>query len=377
MDCQRDLFEIPDGIAYLNCAYMSPLLRSVRAAGIDGVSSKSRPWELSPADFFTLAEETRGLFAHVIGAQPDDVAFIPAASYGIGTAARNVEVDRGSEIVLLAEEFPSNVYPWIERAKEADARIRFVERPGDRDWTAALLASIHDRVAVVSIPNVHWSEGALIDLVAVRERVDEVGCALVLDLSQSLGAVPFDVRKVRPDFMACPTYKWLLGPYSMGFLYVAPDWHAGRPIEHGWIGRAGSEDFARLVEYQDGFQPGARRYDVGERANFALMPMVRAALLQLLEWGPPAIADALRGLTHGIVERASTLGYQAVPEVLRAPHYLGLTHPEGLPSDVVSRLAQERVYVSQRGESLRVTPHVYNTPADVDRLIDALGQLRH
>ena len=376
MECQRHLFDIPDDIAYLNCAYMSPLLRSVRAAGFDGVAGKSRPWEIAPKDFFELPEETRSLFARLIGTTADCVAFIPSASYGIGTAARNVEVGAGSEIVLLAGEFPSNVYPWVERAREASAEIRFVAKPRDLDWTAALLAAMTPRTSVVSVPNVHWAEGAHVDLVAVRARADEVGCALVLDLSQSLGALRFDVSQVRPDFMACPTYKWLLGPYSMGFLYVAPEWHEGVPIEHGWITRAGSEDFARLVEYQDAFQPGARRYDVGERANFALMPMVRAALLQLIAWDPVTISETLRERTREIAERTSGLGYEAVPEHLRAPHYLGLTHPDGLPENVVARLAREQVYVSQRGQSLRVTPHVYNTDDDTGRLIEALAGLQ-
>jgi selenocysteine lyase/cysteine desulfurase len=167
-------------------------------------------------------------------------------------------------------------------------------------------------------------------------------------------------------------YKWLLGPYSLGFMHVAPRWHEGRPLEHSWIARAGSEDFSALVDYRDDFQPGAQRFDMGERANFHLMPMAVAALTRLLDWGVENIAETLAARTRDVARRCSDLGLSALPEALRPGHYLGLRFPGAVPPGLLEALARRRVYLSTRGGVLRVTPHVYNTDADVARLLEAL-----
>jgi len=371
----RELFDIPTDVAYLNCAYMSPSLRAVSEAGVAGVARKSRPWEITATNFFDGSERLRQLFARLISADADDIAIVPSASYAIATAAANLPLEAGSEILLLDEQFPSNVYPWRVRASETGAEIRTVARPADDDWTRALLERVTGKTAVIAVPAVHWAYGTLIDPIRLRTAADEVGAAVVLDLSQSLGAMPFDAGEARPDFMACPTYKWLLGPYSMGFLYASPSRQGGRPIEQNWITRRNSEDFSRLVEYQDAYQPGARRYDMGERANFALTPMVEAALERILEWGVPDIYDTLARRNREIVERAAALGFEAPPEHLRAGHYLGLRRNDGLDPDIVAKLAARSVYVSRRGDCLRITPHLYNTDNDFDRLFDALAAL--
>src|SRR5579872_6529258 len=134
--CQRSLFEIPDEVAYLNCAYMSPLSRSVRAAGEAAVARKSQPWHISASDFFSESEEVRGLFAQLVGADADGVAIIPAASYGLAVAAGNLPVAKGQRILTLADQFPSNVYIWRDLADRTGASLVTIERPADDDWTA-------------------------------------------------------------------------------------------------------------------------------------------------------------------------------------------------------------------------------------------------
>ncbi|MBM3517883.1 MAG: aminotransferase class V-fold PLP-dependent enzyme [Alphaproteobacteria bacterium] len=370
--CQRHLFDIPTDVAYLNCAYMSPLLKSVCTAGHAGLERKAHPWQIKPAHFFEDSEVARALFARLIGASAEDIALVPAASYGISIAALNLAVGPDRRVVILADQFPSNVYPWRELVREKGGEVLTVARPADQDWTAALLAAIDERAAIVALPHCHWTDGGIVDLVAVGARCRAVRAALVLDLTQSLGALPFDVAAVRPDYITCATYKWLLGPYSMGFLYVAPPHREGKPLEHGWIDRAGSENFAALVNYRDGFQPGARRYDVGERSNFALLPMVIAALRQIEAWGVPAIAETLAERTAAIAHRATGLGLSSVPGHLRAGHFLGLRFRGGVPDGLPERLAQKQVYVSVRGGSMRVTPHLWVNDADIDKLFAVL-----
>ena len=369
---QRHLFDIPENVAYFNCAYMSPLLKGVVAAGQQGVAAKAQPWQITPPDFFATPEKARGLFAQLIGATADDIASIPACSYGMAVAAANLPVSRGQHIVVLEDQFPSNVYPWRQLAAERGAEVVTVPRGGNQGWTPRLLDAIDDRTAVAALPHCHWTDGGLIDLDAVSKRCREVGAALALDLTQSIAAMPFDVRIIQPDFAVAASYKWMMGPYSLGFMYVAPRWQDGRPLEHNWIARLGSEDFARLVDYQTDFQPGARRFDVGEGANFALMPMAVTALEQLLEWGVEEIAATLKTKTAEIAARAAPLGMTASDASLRAGHFLGLRFPSGVPNGLLAKLAELDVHVSVRGDSMRVTPHVYNDDNDTDRLMDAL-----
>ncbi|QKK12753.1 MAG: aminotransferase class V-fold PLP-dependent enzyme [Pseudomonadota bacterium] len=370
---QRHLFEIPEEVSYLNCAYMSPLLKTGIRAGEAGIRSKGQPWNISTTDFFARTERTRTLFAQLIGATADDIFIVPAVSYAMGVAARNLPLAKGQRILLLADQFPSNVYPWRELAREREAEVVTLARPQDNDWTRSILEHIDRSVAVVALPHCHWVDGALVDLIAVGARCREMGAALVLDLTQSAGALPIDVKAVQPDFAVAAAYKWLLGPYTLGFCYVAPRWQCGQPLEYNWITREGSEDFARLVDYRDSFQPGARRFDMGERSHFQLMPVAEAGLEQLHAWGVAAIAQTLAHKTAAIVARAQSHGFTALSDPLRAGHYLGLRYSGNLPGDLPQRLSAHQVYISQRGDALRVTPHLYNNEADVERLFVALA----
>ncbi len=372
---QRNLFEIPENIVYLNCAYMSPQLRQAREIGERAVSRKSRPWEVTPDDFFEEVEEIRALFARLVGGDAEGVAVIPSVSYGISVAAANVPVREGEKIVILEDQFPSNVYPWRELASRSGAMLVTVPRPEDLDWTRALMEEIDADTAVVAAPNCHWTDGSFVDLARVGESVHDVGAVLVVDAIQSLGAQPFDVSEVRPDFLVAASYKWLLGPYGVGFMYVAKKHREGKPIEHNWINRRGSEHFAQLVDYQDAFQPGARRYDVGERSNFVLLPMAAEALRQLLDWGIENVSETIGMVTDLVERRAEERGIVAIPKQRRARHMIGLMLGPGAPADLATRLMRHEVFVSVRGASVRVAPHLYNTEEDVDRLFDVLERV--
>ncbi len=372
---QRHLFEIPDDVAYLNCAYMSPQLRRAREIGGWSVTRKSRPWEITPDDFFREVEEVRTLFARLVGGDAEGVAVVPSVSYGISVAAANVPIGDGEKIIILQDQFPSNVYSWRELASQKGAKLVTVPRPEDADWTRALLAQIDEHTAVVAAPNCHWTDGSLVDLVRVGERVREVGAALVIDGIQSVGAMPFDVSEVRPDFLIAASYKWLLGPYGVGFMHVDERYREGQPIEHNWVNRHKSEAFSQLVDYQDAFQPGARRYDVGERSNFVLLPMAAEALRQLLDWGVGNTYETIGALTDLIERAAEERGIATIPTDRRARHLIGLMLGSDAPDDLATRLMHHGVYVSVRGPSVRVSPHLYNTEKDIERFFDALGEI--
>ena len=374
LDCQRPLFAIPRELAYFNCAYMSPLLLKSAAAAERGLHRKLTPWEITAPDFFTGPDQARDLFARLIGATADDIAVTSSASYGMATAALNIEVGRGREIVLAFEEFPSGVLIWREVAARTGARIVTVDRPADGDWTAAMENAIGADTAVVIASQTHWVCGGYTDLPKIGARCREVGAALVVDATQSVGAMPIDIREVDPDFLAVAGYKWLLAPYSSGFLYVAPRHQQGRPIDEVWTSRAGADDFRLLANYRDEYQLGARRFDGGERANFALLPGAIAALEQLLAWTPERISATVGALCDRIIEAVAPFGLSALPAAVRSPHYLSLKANRPFPADLPARLAGRGVYASARGDRLRLSPHVYNDDEDVERLVAALRE---
>jgi selenocysteine lyase/cysteine desulfurase len=370
---QRARFAIPAQVHYLNCAYMSPLGHDVVAAMEAAARLKASPWKYRPADFFTIAEHFRTRAARLAGVHADCIAIVPSASYGLAVAAANVPLARGQAVVTLADQFPSNVYVWQELAAQVGGTVRAVERPMQSCWSEAVLDAIGPDTGIVALPHCHWADGRVVDLVAVGAKARAVGAALVLDLTQSLGAMPIDLAAVDPDFAVAAGYKWLMGPYGTGMLYVAPRHHAGRPIEHNWINRAGSEDFAGLTRYRDDFQPGARRFDMGEKANPPLLLGASVGLDYLLEFGVEAIAETLAARTEAIADRAAALGFEAAPIGVRAAHFLSLGFPGAVPEGLTERLAARAVHVSLRGTSLRVTPHLYNDDADADALIAALS----
>lgn len=376
---QRHLFEIPGDVAYLNCAYMSPLMKPVLEAAAGGLARKAHPWEITPDKFFTGADEFRAAAAQLVGCSPDDIAIVSSASYGVATAARNLPVKRGQSILVLAEQFPSNYYPWQRRAEETGAALKIVPWPSDsdknHDWTAAVLDSLTADVAIAALPHVHWTSGGRLDLVRIGETCRKIGAALALDLTQSLGALPFSIRDVQPDFAVAASYKWLLGPYSIGLLYVAPKWQQGMPLEENWIQRSNARDFSSLILYADDYDAGARRFDMGERSNFALLPAAVRAMNQLLEWGVQRISDTAGALNRQLASAAVDVGFFAPSEPWRAPHYLCLGRKAAIPKELPEMLAREKVFVSVRGSSIRVTPHVYNTAEDCDRLIQCLRRI--
>jgi selenocysteine lyase/cysteine desulfurase len=365
----RDLFDVPADIAYFNTANLSPQLHRVRAAGEAALRRRGRPWTISADDWFTDVERLRALFAGLVGADPDGVALVPATSYGFAVAARNLGLHPGDRVLVLAEEYPSGIYSW----RAAGAEVVTVPRPADGSWADAILDVLDDRIAVVSVPNVHWTDGALVDLDVVAPRVHELGARLAIDASQSCGVLPISVERLRPDFLVTVGYKWLLGPFSMALLYVAPEHRDGEPLEVNWIARKGSEDFARLIDYQDAYQPGARRFDVGQRSNFQLAPMAVAALEQVLEWEPPRIAATLSRTTGAIAAGATSLGLDSLAPSERGPHILGVGLSEGSGPAVIDSLNEAGCYAALRGSSLRISPHLHNTLEEVERLLAALA----
>ncbi|MCE2456054.1 MAG: aminotransferase class V-fold PLP-dependent enzyme [Gemmatimonadetes bacterium] len=376
---QRDRFALPSDTHFLNCAYMGPLPREAEQAGREALARKRLPTAIvPPGDFWSTSDALRKRFASLVGSdEPERVAIQPGVSYAAACAAKNLPVSRGQNIVLLEEQFPGNVYAWHRLAAESGAELRVVA-PGEGGvrgalWNERLLEAVTPETAVVTVPTVHWTDGTQFDLEAVGGRCRRFGAALVVDATQSLGMAPFSVAEVQPDLVVSCSYKWLLGPYSVAFTWMGPRFDDGTPIEETWIGRAGSDDFRRLVNYRAEYRPGAVRYDVAERSNFFLLPIAEASLDLMLGWGASRIEAYCADLTDGLFADLAGDGYEAEGRAWRSSHLFGLRMPAKVDLvELQAELARRRIHVSLRGSALRVSVHVYNDRSDLEALKEVL-----
>jgi|SRR5829696_416679 len=375
---QRSAFAVPDDVAYFNTASLSPMLHRALDAGHEALRRRAAPWTIDTPDWFSGVERLRGLVAGLFGGDAEGVALVPASSYGLATVARNLPIRPGETIVVPQEEYPSAVYTWRTCARDTGARIVTVRRAAGQGWADAVVAAVDRGTAVVSVPQVHWTDGALVDLDAVADRCRQVGAHLVIDASQSLGAMPLDVTTLKPDAVVSVGYKWLLGPVGRAYLWLAEQHRDGRPLEENWIARAGADDFAALVDYRDDYQPGARRFDQGARTLLELTPVAIAALEQIHEWGVERIAAALRRVTADITDRLGAQGLvPSAPANGRGPHLLGVPVPPEARDGLLPALERAGCHAGLRGTSLRIAPHLHVTPDDVDRLVAAVAAALH
>jgi selenocysteine lyase/cysteine desulfurase len=374
-------FLIDPDVHYLNCAYMSPLPQAVEEAGRIGLARKRQPWTIRAEDFFTDVDAVKAAFAAVLGtARRDRVAILASVSYGMAIVARNLPIVAGQHIVVAGEQFPSNVHPWRRLAQQRGAQVRTVVAPQRREgraegWNEALYAAIDERTALLALGHVHWADGTRFDLERLAARAHEVGALVVIDGTQSVGALEFPFDAARPDAVICAAYKWLMGPYGLAFGWFGDAFAEGEPVEETWAGRRGSEDFRGLVDYVDGYGPGSSRFDVGQRADFITLPMAIEALRLVKAWGTDRIQSHAASLWAPVLEPLRNAGYAIEDASWRGAHLVGVRPPDGTDMRALAeRLAAARVHVSLRGASIRVSPHLYNTPEDMQALADALIQ---
>jgi len=379
LNCQKEKFSLSPDHHYLNCAYMSPLLKSVEEAGVEGIKTKSNPYQVLPADFFDPPQDLKNSFSTMMNIKdPERVTIIPAVSYLISTVANNIKMNRGDQIMLIDQQFPSQVYPWLRKAKETGADIITVTPPETlegrgKKWNEKILNTINKKTRVVSMANLHWADGTLFDLMAIRNRCTDVGALLIIDGTQSVGALPMDIDELKPDALACAGYKFLLGPYSIGLAYLGENFDKGIPIEENWINRYESEKFEKLVQYQEEYKPGANRYGVGEHSNFILVPMLKAALDQIQEWKVTSIHDYCGKIIEAPLTALKEADFWIEESQYRGNNLFGIRLPSHIQLERVQKnLRDNQVYVSIRGNSIRVAPHVYNDEEEMWKLVNCL-----
>jgi selenocysteine lyase/cysteine desulfurase len=317
--------------------------------------------------------------AALIAANPDDVALISSVSYGVAAAAKVMRVPAGARVLVLRNDHSSAVLEWSTRAPEQGFTVEAVAPSTDDDWTAALIAAIArpaaPPVALASISWVHWADGGMVDIARVAAALRTQGAALLVDATHAVGVIDIDVRKLDPDFLVFPTYKWLLGPYGRAFLYVAKRRQHGVPLEQTSYGRRGIAAEQEIYFRDTEFVSSARRFDMGERDHFVSLEMASVGMEMMARWGVDAVRRRLAQLVARLAGALHDCGVHVSDATVRAPHVLSLHFANGMPRGLIERLAAEQIYVAPRIGRLRISPHVYNDEEDVDRFVDVFHRL--
>jgi selenocysteine lyase/cysteine desulfurase len=375
---QRALFEMPRDICYLNSASWSPLPLRTLEAGRAAVGRKGTPWTLDATFANQQHERARVAAARLINADPADIALIPSISYGVATAAKLLTIDRGARVIVLEDDHSSPVLEWQTRADAQGFAVETVRRPDDGDWTSAVLAAIEEPrappVSLASISSVHWSDGGLIDIEQVGAALRQRGARFLIDATHGAGVLAMDVKQLDPDFVIFPTYKWLLGPYGRAFLYVARRHQDGIPLEQTASGRRDVRAENDVYFADASYVADARRFDMGERDHFVSLEMASIGMEMMADWGAAAVAQRLSMLTDRIADGVRDIGVGVPERRVRAPHIISLSFADGMLTGLVKALASEDIYVAARLGRMRISPHVFNDEADVDRFVSALAR---
>ena len=378
MTSQKHLFDLPADIHYLNGAYMSPLLKSVYKEGIKGIQRKLNPSSIYAEDFFNQAEAVKQEFGKLINAPSQQIAIIPSASYGLKSAVSNIPTDTGDHAIVVGQDFPSDHYTMREWCRRNKKELKVIDPPTlttgrAAAWNEKIINAITTETSAIILSTIHWADGTKFDLKKIGEKCKASNTYFIADGTQSVGALPMDVGTLQIDALVCAAYKWLMGPYSMGLAYYSETYNNGTPIEDSWMTRSNAQDFTGLTRYVDDYSPGAGRYNMGEFSNFIHLPMVERGLQQLQKWGIDAIQNYCSKLIQPLLEYLDDHGYWFEQDEYRANHLFGFLLPAKASKEFfLQELKKRKVFVSVRGDVIRVSPHVYNDKKDIQALIGTL-----
>jgi selenocysteine lyase/cysteine desulfurase len=375
-DAMRVQFDLPAGMTYLDTSAHAPMLRSVLAAGQAVLARSGTPWSGTDADWNAGVERVRAMAAQWLDGDVEGVAFVPSAAYGVAVAARNLPLARGDAVLVLDGQFPSNLLAWQQRCAETGARIVVARREPGQDWTAAVLATLERNidVRIATLPQAHWHDGAMLDLDRIAPHVRARGAALMLDLSQSLGALAVDVAHWQPDFVVSVGYKWLLGVTGLSLLWAAPHWREhGVSIEQHWSARNEHAVWRFDPQTPPEYRPGARRFDAGGVIELQRLKMLEAALSQLQAWGAQAVLAHLRATTDALDAALDDVGLSSWNTAQHAPHFTGLRPPRNRFAAAVAALREANIVCTARHGVLRIAPHLHVDPTDMQRVARKLA----
>lgn len=358
---------------YLDCAYQGPFPCRTVAHIQQAVELKCHPERMRSAEYFDLPDRVRASLARLVGADPSEIALVNSATQGIGIVLVGLGFKPGDEVVVASSNFPSNLFSWIHLRRRG-VRVEVVKPVGGHARLEDVAAALTPRTRVLALDWVCYSNGLNIDLARIGKLAHDQGAIFVVDGSQGVGATEINVHELPVDVLAATGYKWLLGPYGTGFVYVTREVQdrLDLPVVN-WLSVEGSENFDDLPSDQFTLPREARIFDVPETASFLNLYALEGSLEYIEEIGVRTIAQHCTRLLDRLAEGLRRLDYTIIrnPDSECRSAIMGF---QGKSLEVMEelhrKLCANHVAVSLRHDVIRVSPHLYNDERDIDRLLE-------
>ena len=375
-DYRREFADF-EGVAYLNVANQGPLPLAAARAAQAAIETKKLPYKITDNLYFDLPDRIRKNLANFIGASPEEIAITSGASAGLSIVAAGIEWQAGDEVLVGRGEFPAHVAAWLPYLRGGKLRVRTVSAR-DRFITAEdYEREIDARTRLVSASLVRYDDGSMLDATRVAKACHAGKALFVLDVAQCAGAMPLSIRDLGADFVTSSGYKWLLGPYGTGFFWASPEWTSRLPCgPFYWQALEGARNFHFLPLDDLQAAPGARRWDSAETGNFINLAAWDASLEMLAKIGVEAIAKHDATLVNELIERLPrdrfVLASPAERE-RRGPYVCISARNAERNRELCDKLREAQIFVSLRENALRISPYLYNTSEEIDRLVKLLA----
>jgi cysteine desulfurase/selenocysteine lyase len=368
----RALFPITKNAIYLNHAAAAPPPTPTIEAVTAQLKNVAEHGTLHYRSWVAVKERARKLAAEMIGARPEQIAFMRNTSDGLSTVANGLRWQAGENVVTFRREFPSNIYPWLRLREAYGVEVRMCEERDGRISLDELIGLIDDKTRVVAISQVQYGSGFRADLERLGRAARKVDALLVVDVIQAMGVLPTNVEAELIDVAAGACHKWLLTPEGIGVLYLSD--RARERVEPtlvGWVSVPDPEDYGN---FEQKWNQGALAWETGTAA-MALLHGLDASLQLLMDTGVERIAAYLEELTDYLCERLSGRDYEIISSrrAGEKSQIVCLRHRGGQsPMKLYSHLKRQNIIVAPRGERLRIAPHFYNVKDEMDALVNAL-----
>jgi cysteine desulfurase / selenocysteine lyase len=367
----RELFPVTRNSIYLNHAAVSPPATPTIEAVTKQLADVNENGSVNFRDWLAVKESARSLAAAMIGARPEQIAFMRNTSDGLSTIANGLSWKPGDNLVTFRNEFPSNIYPWLRLKEARGVEIRMCSEVDGRVNLDELIGMIDARTRIVAISHVQFASGFRTDLERIGRAARRHDALLVVDVIQAMGVIPIDVEAQLVDAAAGAGHKWLLTPEGIGILYLSERARSRiEPTLVGWTSVPNPEDYGN---YEQGWKPGTLAWESGTFPT-ALVYGLEASLKLLNRIGVEAIHQYLDQLTDYLCERLNGTAYEIVSSrrAGEKSQILAIRHPELSPMSLYSQLKRNNIVTAPRGDRLRISPHCYNTRDEMDALIGFL-----
>lgn len=361
-----------EGVTYLNLAGNSPIPKAAIKRMQEAIEWKKFPQRIPDAAFFEVPNRVRAALAKLIGGTPNEVALTTGASTGMAAVAYGLEWKPGDEVLTASGEFPLQYATWKPMEEREGIKVTAVKPSGTFHSTDDFIAALTPRTRLVSVSHVRFDNGAMIDAAKLAAACHAQAALLLLDVSQSCGVVPMDVTQMGADFLVCAGYKWLLGPFGTGFFWAKHERIAKmRPGPFYWMAAEGVENFADLTTAPPRPANAAKRWDAAETANFYNLAALEGGVELVLRAGPATVAEHNHRLIEQLFERLPKdrcVAASPLERERRGPYGCFQARTAEKTRDLYEKLRAENVITSLREGKIRVSPYLYNTQQDVDRL---------